>query len=278
MENYLFISYSYKNRDEVMKAVSRLKQLEFRIWYDSSAKTDAAFTKDSGLRIENCSYFIAFMSSDYLASERCRDELNYAHDKGKPRLLIYMNEMQIPNALNNIPSIHKYAYQKEIDFYQKIIEVNGINVCRGSAEHMPDNTPASASVSAPHESVTPASVPKNERTHSGILADQNGKKKAVAALICCIVSFLLITSAPIASLILNIAAIVLASLSKHNGNNSGIRKFANIMGIIFLIISVPCVIISLVIDQALNGIDEIGSRGLSWIDTFFDYILGHVFG
>lgn len=117
MQQYIFISYSYKNRDEVMKAVSRLQQLEFSVWYDNGAEAGSVFTQNAKLHIEDCSYFIAFMSSDYLASEGCRDELNFAHDKGKPRLLVYMNEMQIPNALNSISSIHKYEYQRELDFY-----------------------------------------------------------------------------------------------------------------------------------------------------------------
>lgn len=276
MQQYIFISYSYKNKNEVMKAVTRLQQLEFRVWYDSNTEADSAFTENSKLHIEDCSYFAAFMSSDYLASERCRDELNYAHDKGKPRLLIYLNEMQIPNVLNSIPSIHKYAYQSEPDFYQKLIEIKGINVCRETSNHISSKPIASAPVhvpSTPTEPAAPALTSKNEQPHGGALTDSSGKKKAVAAVICCIISFLLIQSVPLISLILSIAAIVLSSMSKNNGYNGGARTFAKVAGIVCLIISVPGVIMSLMIKQALHGIDEIGYRGVSWIDYFFEYII-----
>lgn len=279
MQQYIFISYSYKNKNEVLKTVTRLQQLEFRVWYDSNAETDNAFTENSKLHIEDCSYFWAFMSSDYLASEKCRDELNHAHDKGKPRLIIYLNEMQIPNALNSIPSIHKYAYRSEPDFYQKIIEVKSIDVCRVTPNHISSKPTASVPVpvpSAPPEPAAPVSTPQNEQPHGGFLTDSGGKKKAVAAVICCIISFLLLQSAPFVSLILSIAAIVLSSMSKNNGYKGGARTFAKVAGIVCLIISVPGVLVSLMIKQVLNGIDEIGYRGVNWIDYIFEYIFDKI--
>ncbi|MDE6593263.1 MAG: hypothetical protein K2K57_09415 [Oscillospiraceae bacterium] len=65
-------------------------------------------------------------------------------------------------------------------------------------------------------------------------------------------------------------------MSKNNGNNSGARILAKVAGIVCLIISVPGVIVSLMIKQAINGMDEIGYRGLSWIDYFFEYIIDKI--
>lgn len=279
MQQYVFISYSYKNKDEVMRTVSRLQQLDFNVWYDGSTETGIVFSQDSKLRIEDCSYFLAFISDDYFASGGCMDEFNYARDSGKPCLSVYLNEMQIPGALNSIPSVHKYAYQNELDFYLKIIETNGINVCRAHTVNAPDKPTSSV----PESSVRRIPIasafinaPGNVQQFGDFLYDPNGTKKAVAALICSILS-LMLKGNPFPALILSIAAIVLSSMSKKDGNNGSIRKFANITGIVCLIISIPGVIISLLIKQAVSGIDEIGSRGLNWIDYIFEYIKSLLF-
>ena len=46
--------------------------------------------------IDRCSYMIAFLSDNYFGSSNCRDELAFARDLDKPRLLVYIEQTKLP--------------------------------------------------------------------------------------------------------------------------------------------------------------------------------------
>ncbi|MBE6568535.1 MAG: TIR domain-containing protein, partial [Ruminococcaceae bacterium] len=77
-----------------------------------------------------CGYFIAFISPNYLDSENCKDELNYARDLNKKRLLVYLEDVALPAGMamrmNRLQSIYKSRYANEADFYEKLYAAEGI--------------------------------------------------------------------------------------------------------------------------------------------------------
>ncbi len=229
---YMFISYSHRNSDEVMEIISKLQQLEFRVWYDMGIDPGTEWDENIASHITGCAYFIAFISDEYLESENCRDELNFARDKDKPRLLVYLKDTKLPEGmsmrLNRLQAIHKYTYARELDFYQKIIEADGINVCRvfSSKQQTEMNDSNHSSVQ-----IAPTSTDIYHASQREII----GKRKAVASLICGILSLaLLICDLDIISFPLSIAAIILSSLAKKDGVVNNKAKAGKIIGIIFI--------------------------------------------
>ena len=75
-------------------------------------------------------------SREYLSSSNCKDELNYARDLEKPRLLIYLEDVQLPSGmrmrLSRLQAIHKYKYDEQQQFYEKLSASQGIGSCLGS--------------------------------------------------------------------------------------------------------------------------------------------------
>ena len=253
---YIFISYSHRNSGEVMDIISKLQQLEFRVWYDGGIDPGAEWDENIASHISGCAYFIAFISDEYLASSNCRDELNFARDKDKPRLLVYLKDTKLPEGmsmrLNRLQAIHKYTYARELDFYQKIIEADGISICRVfsnkqhtevnvSSRHMPKTAPSSAEIynAAPRETI--------------------GKRKAAASLICGILSLVFIMFnweilGEIIALFLSIAALILSSSAKKDGVVNKKAKAGKIMGIIFLSLEGLAIITGFVTSVVLSNL------------------------
>ncbi len=131
---YIFISYSHRDTMRVLPVVSMLMADGYRVWYDEGIDPGTEWDAFIAEHIERCGYFIAFMSENYLASDNCRDELNYVRDLGKQRLLVYLSDVALPAGmqmrLGRLQAIHKYTYVNEEEFYEKLYSAEGFEICR----------------------------------------------------------------------------------------------------------------------------------------------------
>lgn len=135
---YIFISYSHKDSDVVFDIIRQLQMNQYRIWYDEGIDPGTEWDENIAEHVENCGYFIALLSKAYLESSNCKDELNYARELEKPRLLVYLEDVQLPGGmrmrLSRLQAIHKYKYSSIDQFTAKLVETNGLEVCRGYYE------------------------------------------------------------------------------------------------------------------------------------------------
>lgn len=133
MENdkFIFISYSHKDSIEVTKVIERMQREGYCIWYDEGIDPGTEWDKNIAEHVENCDYFIAFISKNYISSSNCKDELNFARDLEKKRFLVYIEEIDLPSEmkmrLSRIQNIHKYKYSTDKDFYNKFFSADGLN-------------------------------------------------------------------------------------------------------------------------------------------------------
>ena len=131
---YIFVSYSHKDSNFTIPIINRLKKEGYHVWYDDGIDPGTEWDENIANHIENCSYFVAVISNNYLQSDNCKDELNYSRDLNKNRLLVYIEECTLPSGmamrLNRLQSIHKYKYKAEEDFYKKLFTANNINICK----------------------------------------------------------------------------------------------------------------------------------------------------
>ena len=135
---YIFISYSHKDSNVVFDIIGQLQMKQYRIWYDEGIDPGTEWDENIAEHVENCGYFIALLSKAYLESSNCKDELNYARELEKPRLLVYLEDVQLPGGmrmrLSRLQAIHKYKYSSIDQFTAKLVETNGLEVCRGYYE------------------------------------------------------------------------------------------------------------------------------------------------
>lgn len=129
---YVFISYSHKDKREVTRILNTMETNGFRIWFDEGIDPGTEWDENIAIHIKNCGCFFAFVSNNYLQSDNCKDELNYARDLNKQRILIYLEQVSLPDGmsmrLNRLQAIHYYLYILKDDFYEKIYEIEGIDL------------------------------------------------------------------------------------------------------------------------------------------------------
>ena len=177
-EKYIFISYSHRDTAQVYPIISELITRGYRVWYDSGIDPGTEWDENIAQHINECGYFIAFMSGNYLGSNNCKDELNYARDLEKERLIVYLEEVTLPSGMamrvNRLQSIFKYAYPTEAAFYEKLCTAKNIDVCyapsaQPTATVAAAATPAVTAPATPSPPVTPAqpqyrAAPPNSQT------------------------------------------------------------------------------------------------------------------
>ncbi len=134
-QKYIFISYSHRDSDIVVPIIKKMKSYGYSVWYDDGIDPGTEWDKNIAEHVENCGYFIAFMSENYINSSNCKDELNFARDLEKKRFLVYIEEVELPSEmkmrLSRIQNIHKYKYKDDRDFFNKFFSAHGLDEFKG---------------------------------------------------------------------------------------------------------------------------------------------------
>lgn len=142
-EKYIFISYSHKDTHRVSSIINALAENGYNVWYDSGIVPGSEWDENIASHIENCGCFIAFISNNYLKSNNCKDELNFARDLEKDRLVIYLENVTLTSGvamrINRLQSVFRYAYTSEDEFCEKLFSAECLEQCKGKTEEKEDN-------------------------------------------------------------------------------------------------------------------------------------------
>ena len=133
-EKYIFVSYSHRNTAHVLKIIRHLQNDGYRVWYDEGIDPGTEWDENIASHVEDCFCFIAFLSKEYLESSNCKDELNFARELDKPRLLIYLESIELPGGLHmrlsRLQAIHMYKYADEDIFFEKLYKFSPLSRCK----------------------------------------------------------------------------------------------------------------------------------------------------
>lgn len=144
-EPYIFISYAHRDDKAVLPIVEELSRNGYRVWYDQGIDPGTEWDENIAQHVEDCGCFIAFLSKNYLDSDNCKDELNYARDLNKERLIVYLEQVRLPGGLamriNRLQAIYKYTYRSQTDFYNKLFSTPSLGKC-GKGTAVPSAEPS----------------------------------------------------------------------------------------------------------------------------------------
>lgn len=142
-KNYIFISYAHKDKEMVFPIIKEL-QKGYNVWYDDGIDPGTEWDENIAIHIEKSSLFLALMSNNYINSSNCKDELSFARDLGKNRLIIFLEEVELPSGLkmrlNRLQNIHKYKYEEETEFFKKLYNSYGISDCVKKSVNIKEGT------------------------------------------------------------------------------------------------------------------------------------------
>lgn len=206
---YIFISYSHRDSNLVLPIISRLSAEGYNVWYDAGIEAGSEWDENIASHIGRCSYFIAFVSKNYINSKNCKDELNYSRDLDKEQFLIHLEDVELPGGMamrmNRIQAIYwnKYMPDNVEAAYHKIFTAVGIEKTRvfvpniGTYTQVQPGMPhVQAQPTMPHVQLQQAQpvLPHTQGTMNASPDTVSGKKEYVSflkpALIICGVLFI----------------------------------------------------------------------------------------
>lgn len=132
---YIFISYAHADSRRVYPVIKKLQADGFRVWYDDGIDPGTEWDQSIADAIKNCAYFFAFLSENYLRSENCKDEMNYARDLNPAprRLLLYLEDVSLTDGMelrqSRIQAVHCYTYDSQAEMFARIYEASDIEKC-----------------------------------------------------------------------------------------------------------------------------------------------------
>ena len=133
-EPYLFLSYSHKDSEQAAELIRALKERGCRVWYDEGIVPGTEWDNYVARHVEDCAFFLALLSANYVASDNCIDELKFARDLKKQGLLLEMEPAELPPELRmRLRTMHRLGgalLKKPEKLYKAICRTPGISVCR----------------------------------------------------------------------------------------------------------------------------------------------------
>jgi len=132
-EDYIFISYSHKDSEQVMPIIQQLQQDGYRVWYDDGIELGIEWGGDIATHIIGCRCFLAMMSDNYIHSENCLDEINYSRDLKQKPILVYLEKVELPPEMQmrmgRLQAINKYTYADDV-FYNRLYLSKELEFCK----------------------------------------------------------------------------------------------------------------------------------------------------
>lgn len=128
---YIFVSYSHNDSDEVHGIITKMYEEGYNIWFDEGIDPGTEWADYIASHIKNSGYLIAFISNNYISSNNCKDELDFARECNIERLIVYLEEIELPGGIqmriNRVQAIHKYTYSDFEEFFNKIKSTNNFS-------------------------------------------------------------------------------------------------------------------------------------------------------
>ena len=84
-EPYIFVSYASKDKDTVYPFLNAITQDSYRVWYDMDIPLGTRWWSEICKHVEQCAACIVFHSSNTIASEWRRKELDHIQSHKKSR-------------------------------------------------------------------------------------------------------------------------------------------------------------------------------------------------
>jgi hypothetical protein len=123
-EPYVFVSYAHKDGRLVFPEIHALHERGLRIWYDEGIDPGNEWPDEIARALHRASVFLVFVSRSAVESRNVRNEINFALNREKPFLAVYLEDIHLPPGLElrmgDIQAIMKWRMTEE-HYVRKIV-------------------------------------------------------------------------------------------------------------------------------------------------------------
>jgi hypothetical protein len=119
-EDFVFISYSHADKEEVFKEINNLNNHKINVWYDEGLEGN--WRKNLDARITNAKSFIVFISKNSLKSEDIKSEILIAESNKRNIIPIHLEEVEIKGELQYILLRYQQFFKyRDSNYMQKVL-------------------------------------------------------------------------------------------------------------------------------------------------------------
>lgn len=195
---YIFVSYSHKDKKQVEPVIEALIRHGYRVWYDKGIEYSEPWAKVIAEHVKRCHIMIPFLTKNYLESDHCETELNYAMTKIHCKCCaVYLENVSLESKADLDMYIAKYQNIMGYRFSQEqlireIMNASVLTPCLElkkpaensaekllkayMAEHKAKTAPAPQA--APAKAKTPPAAPAKKQTGGNAPAAEAKKQAA----------------------------------------------------------------------------------------------------
>lgn len=131
---YIFVSYAHKDAKTVLPILEALESLGFRLWYDAGIEAGSEWPEYIAEHLNNASRVLAFVSKNFVASQNCRREINFAIDLKKDPLVVYLEDFELSLGmrmqLGTLQGMMYYRHESFDSFIDALVKVKELVSCR----------------------------------------------------------------------------------------------------------------------------------------------------
>lgn len=131
---YIFISYSHKDTELVTSAINALQNDGFAVWFDAGIEAGSEWPEYIATHLRNSACMLTFISENFVESDNCRRELNFAQDIKKPLLNIYISDVELSDGMKMQLGLNQALYRSKFandnDFFKAICNARLILPCK----------------------------------------------------------------------------------------------------------------------------------------------------
>ena len=133
-KSYIFVSYAHKDSDRVLPIIEKMQNKGYNIWFDAGIEVGTEWPEYIAEHLYGCTAFLSFLSPNYIASQNCRQEINFAIELKKQSLTIFLEDTEIPLGirmrLELTPQMHINQYGSIPSFLEDLFQNSTLRPCQ----------------------------------------------------------------------------------------------------------------------------------------------------
>ena len=111
---YVFFSYAHANSNKVLPIIEQLDKANYRLWYDNGIEVGANWVEVVANHLLKSKIVIFFISKEFLKSQNCIREVNYAVAERKQMYCIFLDDSKLPEDMAmQLSTADKYYAQND---------------------------------------------------------------------------------------------------------------------------------------------------------------------
>ncbi|MCU6761096.1 Internalin-A precursor [uncultured Roseburia sp.] len=128
-ENYIFVSYSHKDKDRVFPVLKKMIESGYRIWFDKGIHPGSQWPEIVAGHLARCTVFMVFISDHYMQSQNCIRELHFAVARNKSLISIMLQPVLLTPGVEMqlcvSQAVRHYEFPTEEQFY-KVLNTSAV--------------------------------------------------------------------------------------------------------------------------------------------------------